>query len=134
MTSIEIINKYLGIPFIHQGRTLKGLDCYGLIIKVYEDLGFKLFDTKDYNEDWSWKGKNCFTENYYKEWEKVSTPTIYDVIMFRNGKGICYHAGIVLEEGRFLHTSKAGTIISRYEQREWVKRFEGFYHLKERVC
>lgn len=134
MKSIDVVNKYLGIPFKHKGRTLEGLDCYGLIIRVYDDLGYKILDIEDYDESWSWRDKNYFTENYYKEWVKVQVPNLYDVIMFKNVQGISKHAGIVLEEGKFIHTSKAGTVLSRYEQPEWQKRFEGFYHLKERVC
>jgi len=30
--------KYLGVPFVHQGRTEKGLDCLGLVVRVAYDL------------------------------------------------------------------------------------------------
>lgn len=39
----ELVDKtreYLGVPFLHRGRTRKGLDCGGLIIRSLLDLGY----------------------------------------------------------------------------------------------
>lgn len=36
--------KYIGTPFRHRGRTAKGLDCAGLIVRCYEDLGSPIPD------------------------------------------------------------------------------------------
>lgn len=35
---------YIGTPFKHRGRTSRGLDCAGLIVKAYEDLGAPIAD------------------------------------------------------------------------------------------
>ncbi len=128
MTKQEIIKKYLGIPYKHQGRSLEGLDCWGLILAVYADLGFKLWDIEeDYTEDWSWKEKNYFIENYHKQWQRVDKPYIFDGVLFHNGKGIANHGGIYLGDDKFLHTCKAGTVIGRLSNAKWCKRIEGFY-------
>lgn len=128
-----IISKYLGVPYKHRGRDLKGLDCYGLIICIYKDLGFKLWDIEEeYDENWSWKGKNHFIENYHQQWRRIEVPDVFDVVLFSNSKGIANHGGVVLSEGRFIHTCKQGTIISRLSDPGWRKRIEGFYRLKER--
>lgn len=126
-----IINKYLGIPFLHGGRTLNGLDCWGLIIAIYADLGFKLLDIEEeYTPDWQFKNKNYFIENYCKEWKRATLPELFDGVLFKSGKNIANHAGVVLSDNRFIHTCKAGTIISRLD--EWKNKIEGFYHLKAR--
>lgn len=39
---------YLGVPFVHQGRTEWGLDCAGLWIRVMTDLGLTDFDFTHY--------------------------------------------------------------------------------------
>ncbi len=39
---------YLGVRWLHQGRTRQGLDCAGLVIRVAHDLGLTGFDTCDY--------------------------------------------------------------------------------------
>jgi cell wall-associated NlpC family hydrolase len=126
----DVVTKYLGVPYKHQGRDMRGLDCYGIIICAYADIGIKLFDIEeDYSEDWSWKGKNYFIENYYKQWEKVIAPKFMDVVLFKNSKGAINHAGIMLDENRFIHTSKVGTVVSRIADMK-EHRLEGYYRYK----
>jgi cell wall-associated NlpC family hydrolase len=128
MEEQEIIKRYLGIPYKHRGRTAEGLDCYGLIKMVYRDIGIELMDINDeYTEDWSWKGRNHFIENYQKQWMKVPAPHRMDLVAFHNGKGIVNHAGIVLSGSSFIHTCNAGTVLSKLDQPTWYKRIEGFY-------
>ena len=66
MTDKEITEKYLGIPYRHRGRSLKGLDCWGLVVLVYKDFGIDILDLKSYRENWALQGKNYFIENYGK--------------------------------------------------------------------
>lgn len=39
---------YIGTPFKHRGRTVRGLDCAGLIVKAYADLGVEIGDLPNY--------------------------------------------------------------------------------------
>jgi len=131
MTEQDIIKKYLGFSYKHQGRDMRGLDCYGLIIAIYADLGIKLFDIEEeYDSDWSWKNKNYFLENAHKDWEEVKKPKLFDVITFKNGKGVMNHAGVMLDENRFINSCKAGTVVCRSSDDVWQKRFAGFYRHK----
>lgn len=128
MTEQDIINKYLGVGYKHQGRDIQGLDCYGLIICIYADLGIKLFDVEeDYTPDWSWKNKNYFLENCHKEWEEEEKAKLFDVVGFKNSKGILNHAGVMLDENRFINSCRAGTVVCRVSELIWQKRFAGFY-------
>lgn len=36
----EAAEKYIGVPFRHQGRTMAGLDCVGLVILAARDVGY----------------------------------------------------------------------------------------------
>lgn len=38
------LNKYVGVPFLIGGRTLKGIDCWGLVIAVYAEAGISVPD------------------------------------------------------------------------------------------
>ena len=135
MTEEQVIRKYLGVPYKHKGRSMEGLDCYGLGILLYKDLGYTLFDIKEYAANWSAKGANYLLENYYRQWEKVYSPSTFDAVMFKRTKDsiLVNHGGFVLSDNRFIHCCKQGTIISKWCDEKWVPLLEGFYHLKERI-
>lgn len=40
--------KWRGTPFRHQGRTARGLDCAGLVIRISNDLGLSSYDISNY--------------------------------------------------------------------------------------
>jgi cell wall-associated NlpC family hydrolase len=126
-----IRNKYLGVPYLHHGRTMAGLDCWGLFLAVYQELGFKLLDIEeDYDADWSWKGKNLFIENYHKEWSKVEQPMVLDGVLFENKSGVACHAGIVIAENEILHTCRQGTVVNRITDLAHKHNIAGYYRLK----
>ena len=130
----EIVDKFLGIPFRHHGRSPAGLDCYGLIIAVYKELGYEVWDIEEeYDRNWSFKGRNHFIENYHKEWVKVDEPAVFDVVLFSNRRGVANHGGVVLSRGRFMHACRAGVVISRLGDINYWRRIEGFYRLKKRI-
>jgi len=133
ITEEFIVNKYLGIPFKHRGRNFSGLDCYGLVIKIYEDLGYKIFDLESYDEALLKSDANYFIDNYHKEWVRIEKPKIFDVVLFRNNScSIVTHCGVVLKEDKFIHCSRKtkGVIVSRLFSNAWVKATEGFYTLR----
>lgn len=39
---------WLEVPFRHQGRTRAGVDCFGLLVVVAQDLGYPISDVRDY--------------------------------------------------------------------------------------
>lgn len=127
-----IIDKYLGIPYKHRGRSLEGLDCWGFLKFVYADLGIRLFDIEDleYSRVWGVEGKNYFKEHYFHDWFEVKEPEVLDGVLFANSRRIANHTGIVLSSGRFIHCARQGVIISRINDPRWLERIEGFYRLK----
>jgi cell wall-associated NlpC family hydrolase len=136
LTEQEIIKKYLGVPYVLHGRTLEGLDCWGLIKCVYADLGFNLIDIGiDYDEKWAQQGKNYFAENYYTQWRRVYEWQLYDVMLFESGAGILNHAGIYLSNYRVIHTCRAGTVISNLDAiRKRVEAYRFKIHDYSQVC
>lgn len=36
----EAAMKYVGVPFLHRGRTIRGIDCVGLLILSATDIGY----------------------------------------------------------------------------------------------
>ena len=37
---VRIAQSYIGVPFKHQGRDKRGIDCIGLLAAIHEDAGF----------------------------------------------------------------------------------------------
>ena len=48
---IKTARQYVGTPFQHLGRTERGLDCVGLIVRVAHDLGLSTFDFDAYSRE-----------------------------------------------------------------------------------
>tara|TARA_Y100000310_G_scaffold343050_1_gene448922 strand:- start:317 stop:721 length:405 start_codon:yes stop_codon:yes gene_type:complete len=46
---VSAARKYLGTPFVHQGRSGHGLDCVGLLVQVAADLGLEAHDWTAYS-------------------------------------------------------------------------------------
>lgn len=130
-----IIDKYLGIPYKHRGRTMDGLDCWGFLKLVYADLGFRLFDIEDleYGQAWGLRNKDYFKENYVNDWNKVEIPEVLDGVLFLNSRGVANHAGVVFKDRKFIHCCRAGVIVSRLDDESWKKRIEGFYRLRNKA-
>jgi cell wall-associated NlpC family hydrolase len=133
MSEIFATMKYIGIPYRHMGRDETGLDCWGLILLVYREmLHVRLWDIGEaYTDDWSWKGKDLFMENYQKQWDKIREPRIYDVVLINNGKGVANHAGVMINERSFIHCVKAGVVLSRVTDKTWKPRVAGYFRYKK---
>lgn len=130
MSKELIINKYLGLPYLNMGRDIKGLDCWGLVMLIFKnEKGFDLPDTtEDYDTTWSYKGKDYFNDKYSKRFDRVDTPEYMDIILIKNGKGICNHAGVMLDSKHFIHCAeKAGVVVSNIKDELWKNRIEGFF-------
>lgn len=47
----EIAQRYLGVPFLHMGRSSRGLDCVGLLVMVARHLGMDVQDSPHYGRE-----------------------------------------------------------------------------------
>lgn len=131
----KIIEEYLGIPYIHLGRNKEGLDCWGLIVDIFkEKTNIEIFDLVNfvkYEKMWSYNGKEDYVDKYKDElWIKIDKPKFFDVVFFKNYKGITNHAGLYLSKNRFLHCAeKVGVVVNKLEG-QWEKRVQGIYRYK----
>lgn len=125
------IEKYIGIPFKNGGRSLKGIDCYGLIWLIYKnELGIELPDFMDlcYTQGW-YKDSNIIEENIdSKKWIRVYPPfRKFDGLLFydTSNSDIASHIGMVVDNKKFIHiTHRTKSMISVLDNR-WNKILYG---------
>jgi len=86
---------YVGVPWRHQGRSRRGLDCAGLVVLVAKDLGLSDYDTTSYRRH---AQGQAFVEHFRANMDPVPVAEMRpgDVLLFADGAYPC-HAGIVSE-------------------------------------
>jgi cell wall-associated NlpC family hydrolase len=130
--SKKLCDKYVGVPYEHHGRTIKGLDCWGLIVMAYKDLGIDVIDLENYEFNWARHGKNHFLENYHEAWRKVMYPKFMDVLLFKNHEGVVNHAGIYLGYGKFLQCAyKVGVVVTPLDGKWSTRLVSSFRYLED---
>jgi len=85
--------KWLDTPWRHQGRTKRGIDCAGLIIRVGNDLGLIDYDVSHYPRD---TRRDTFINHFKMNMiqKSILEKQAGDVLLFRAGIYAC-HCGIL---------------------------------------
>ena len=125
---------YIGIPFVDNGNTRKGCDCWRLVVMVYQDhLNIDLPDFDGLCIDRTGatallsslrriRAKIC---EYKEKWKRVENPQPYDVIILRNSDDL-YHCGIAINRREMLHTMEGiDSAIEDFTGLYWKDRIEG---------
>ncbi len=111
---LEKAESYLGTPYRSGGLSKRGIDCSGLMVNSFKEVGFDLPRT---------------SKEQHKVGKSVSKKNISrgDLIFFSKGLKI-NHVGLVTyadeEEVRFIHaTTSRGVIVSSLSEKYWRKRY-----------
>lgn len=121
--------KYLQIPYLHQGSTFQGADCFGVLRLFYEhELGIILPPyEEDYPENW-WEGKDLILSNYRKyKFKKTDKFEVGNVVLVVNGQDKVTHIGIIIDDCNFLHMTRTGPCISNYIYGPYSRRIHSVY-------
>jgi cell wall-associated NlpC family hydrolase len=115
---------WLGVPFLHQGRSRRGIDCSGLVIVVARELGLSRFDVTGYPR------KPDGTLRAHCDRELLRAPLdgfgLGDVLLFRDTELKERHLAIVGD-----HPAGGFTMIHSYARNERVveaRLDEGWLH------
>jgi cell wall-associated NlpC family hydrolase len=100
-TVLELAREYLGTPYRYGGSTRKGMDCSGLVLRVFERAGQDLPRT---------------SASQFKVGQRVAASDLMpgDLVFFANGSGRVNHVGIYAGGRRFIHAS-TGKRVVRYD-------------------
>jgi len=144
----NIIDKYLGLEYVDNGRDLvTGLDCWGLIMFVIEDIfeisipdlnykkrGLlrKYVKAGQLGEAIVFGNKDEVVKSYdLHSWVDPihTTPILGDIMLICPIENLAIHAGVYLNKGKFIHSiSGQGVIVSDVVR--WNTQIEGYYRLK----
>jgi cell wall-associated NlpC family hydrolase len=122
---------FIGLPFHGQGRDRSGLDCWGLVRLVFEEVhGVAL---PSYTERYASVAERREIAAIMHEasggadWRAVTDEQEFDVAMFR-AMGEPLHVGLVVRKGLMLHVSSGiESRIESYRDGRWRPRLLGFY-------
>lgn len=100
-----MINKYIGVPYLFNGRTMQGLDCWGLVELAMAELrGVQL-------PVWSAVSDNPKdVDQAIRQAKKHPVVTLvaaqqdYDIVVFKR-RLIAYHVGLYFK-GKVVHASR----------------------------
>ena len=124
----------IGLPYVHKGRDLKGVDCWGLVqvfyreilnieVPEYLDLYGDAFDAPDVAA--------AIETGAARHWEERKAPAEFgDVITFRIMGQVC-HCGVSLGGRDFIHAFQGTSVcLESLTSITWNKRIAGVYQWK----
>lgn len=95
----ELAMRYEGVPFQHMGRSVRGLDCVGLLVMVARDLGLDPIDSDHYGREPARNNNSFQLADYLRRnlGEPVNRPyRVNDVLLMRlRPRFAPAHVGIV---------------------------------------
>ena len=123
------LNKFVGIPYKHLGRSFDGCDCYGLVILVYKEIfGKVLNDSITYDKSIEAYKETVNLVKPLLDVVEVDTPSVGDLGLFRY-RGFPTHIGIYVGNNKVLHSlRKMDSGIQSLDHPLLRGRLEGWYH------
>ncbi len=125
-----MIEKFIGIPFVSQGRSFRGCDCYGLVKLYYKEvLNIELPETLITSE----QPRRTFA-NYLNEISKNWTSTIPSknavVAMSVNAEhpNLITHFAVMIDDKRFIDTREnRSSYLTSIDDEKIKNQIKGFY-------
>lgn len=120
--------QYLGLPYEPQGRSLAGVDCFGLCWLVLRSIGAPVPSyAGDYASPEERSEIAALISGAKPAWHKVDQAMEYDLVTFRRGM-IESHIGVVVKPGLMLHITRGQpSCIEDYTTGRWANRLTGIW-------
>ena len=128
-------NRYVGIAFKHDGRSIDGCDCWGLVRIVYhQELGIELPEYAGTLTDNSIGALRRAVKAVDKEsakWIRVQEPKAFDVTVLRLRSLNC-HVGVVIDHKHMLHIEEGiNASIESYQSLMWRNRIACYFRHRQ---
>jgi len=125
--------KYIGVPYDNRGRTIQGVDCWGLAM-VVERAEHNVV-IPDYNVYYTTRrdaedvGEQLVAERDAGLWLEIDDgeQKCFDLVLLRS-MGFPIHVGVVVDHEWMLHIEKGvDSCLEKYNGLIWRNRNMGFY-------
>ncbi len=103
--------RFIGTPYVFGGTSPSGFDCSGYTQHVFAMLGIHLPRTAD--------------AQYYAGRRINDQMVVGDLVFFQTYLPGPSHVGIYVGDGKFIHSSSHGVMISRLADSYWAQRYLG---------
>jgi len=131
IAGLDIVNaarQWLETPFHHQGRSVHGIDCIGLVVRVYTALGYPMRDDTRYPRIPDGRLERALDA----QMQRTQAMQPGDVLLFRVGYEIPNHVGIYTGETVIHALIKNKRVKEHRFDDRWKRRLAGIY--TQRVC
>lgn len=124
-------DKYIGIPYLINGRDSAGLDCWGLVRLYYsQELNIDLPAYSSLYNDPADQSIRTEISSQLDNWEPLEAPALNSVCLF-NIYGEPAHVGIYIGNNKFLHARQGSdSVIESLDNPKWKSRFIGCFNYK----
>lgn len=121
------VSDLIGKPYLDNGRSVRGYDCYGLVVEVCRRYGHTMPDYK-YEKSYLrnfWDNTADGLEQLEGKYIKLEENTKLeegDVLTFMTPQQNIVHMGVMVNNTHFIHCDKNGTHIERldtYFRKNW---------------
>jgi cell wall-associated NlpC family hydrolase len=124
---IEQARTWVGVPFLHQGRTREGVDCVGLLVAVLREVGYQPIDSLNY----TFRAKSDVLMQHLAtecDQQPVGAQQPGDVLVFSMRGEAPYHVGLLTERGTIIHAlGIAGKVVEHQYDASWQQRTRRVY-------
>jgi len=123
---ITLARSLVGVPFLHQGRSLKGLDCVGVLVYIAKELGIATVDYTQYSREPD--GKILQEKlNTYLHRKIIIDFSPGDILLMIDTKMPC-HVAVYTDKGTIIHAnSKLGKVVEHRLSEDWRRKIRGVY-------
>lgn len=132
---LRAIDKYKHVPFVHNGRSMDGLDCLGFVILFYKEFGINIPDGDGAPVDEQWFQSD--PERYIRGIKALDGKDVgieqlqpLDLVYFTLRRRIINHTGIMISNSEFVHMFPQKGLMISYLDLFWRMRFRGAKRLK----
>ncbi len=126
---------YIGLPFLEHGRSIRGLDCWGLVRLVLHEQ----FDVclpsyiREYTHTYHKRDIGRLIRHESRKWSLVPAgqEQCGDVVVLRM-RGEPMHVGLILGDQHMMHIERhVNSAIETYTGARWKRRVIGFYRCEQ---